>query len=64
MPALHHLDYWPAAGSGAEAYLIQGIGLSAWLLQAGIIHGARDAFPFLLIQLPASCSALSSRSSD
>jgi uncharacterized membrane protein len=39
-------------GSGAEAYPIQGIGLSAWLLQVGIIHGARDAFPFLLIQLP------------
>jgi hypothetical protein len=39
-------------GSGGEAYPIQGIGLSSWLLQAGIIHGARDAFPFLLIQLP------------
>jgi hypothetical protein len=39
-------------GSGAEAYPIQGLGLSAILLQAGIIHGARDAFPFLLIQLP------------
>ena len=39
-------------GSGAEAYPIQGIGLSTWLLQAGIIHGARDAFPFLVIQLP------------
>jgi hypothetical protein len=39
-------------GSGAEAYPIQGIGLSSWLLQTGIIHGARDAFPFLLIQLP------------
>ncbi|HXN00805.1 MAG TPA: glycosyltransferase 87 family protein [Candidatus Dormibacteraeota bacterium] len=39
-------------GSGAEAYPIQGIGLSSWLLQAGIIRGARDAFPFLLIQLP------------
>jgi len=39
-------------GSGSEAYPIQGIGLSSWLLQAGIIHGARDAFPFLLIQLP------------
>jgi uncharacterized membrane protein YqjE len=38
--------------SGGEAYPIQGIGLSSWLLQAGIIHGARDAFPFLLIQLP------------
>jgi hypothetical protein len=39
-------------GSGEEAYPIQGIGLSTWLLQAGIIHGARDAFPFLVIQLP------------
>ena len=39
-------------GSGAEAYPIQGLGLSAILLQAGIIHGARAAFPFLLIQLP------------
>ncbi len=38
--------------SGAEAYPIQGLGLSSLLLQAGIIHGARDAFPFLLIQLP------------
>jgi hypothetical protein len=39
-------------GSGTEAYPIQGIGLSSWLLQTGIIRGARDAFPFLLIQLP------------
>jgi len=39
-------------GNGSEAYPIQGIGLSTWLLQAGIIQGARDAFPFLLIQLP------------
>jgi Glycosyltransferase family 87 len=38
--------------SGAEAYPIQGLGLSAILLKSGIIHGARDAFPFLLIQLP------------
>lgn len=38
--------------SGAEAYPIQGLGLSTILLQAGLIHGARDAFPFLLIQLP------------
>jgi glycosyl transferase family 87 len=38
--------------SGAEAYPIQGLGLSSLLLQAGVIHGARDAFPFLLIQLP------------
>jgi hypothetical protein len=39
-------------GSGAQAYPIQGLGLSSWLLQAGIIHGPRDAFPFLLLQLP------------
>jgi hypothetical protein len=39
-------------GSGAQTYPIQGLGLSAWLLQAGIIRGSRDAFPFLLIQLP------------
>jgi uncharacterized membrane protein YqjE len=44
-------------GSGSEAYPIQGIGLSSWLLQAGIIHGARDAFPFLLIQLPLVTAA-------
>jgi len=39
-------------GGGSETYPIQGIGLSAVLLNAGIIHGSRDAFPFLLIQLP------------
>jgi len=39
-------------GSGSDVYPIQGIGLSSWLLHAGIIHGARDAFPFLAIQLP------------
>jgi uncharacterized membrane protein YqjE len=44
-------------GSGGEAYPIQGIGLSSWLLQAGIIHGARDAFPFLLLQLPLVIAA-------
>ncbi len=44
-------------GSGSEVYPIQGIGLSSWLLQAGIIHGARDAFPFLLIQLPLVIAA-------
>ena len=43
--------------SGAEAYPIQGLGLSSILLQAGIIHGARDAYPFLLIQLPLVISA-------
>ena len=39
-------------GSGREAYPIQGLGLSAWLLHAGLIHGARDPFPFVLIQAP------------
>jgi hypothetical protein len=39
-------------GGGNETYPIQGIGLSAWMLQTGLIHGARDSFPFLLIQLP------------
>jgi hypothetical protein len=38
--------------SGREAYPIQGLGLSAWLLHAGVIHGARDPFPFTLIQMP------------
>jgi hypothetical protein len=44
-------------GGGAETYPIQGIGLSALLLRAGVIHGARDAFPFLLIQLPLVLAA-------
>jgi 4-amino-4-deoxy-L-arabinose transferase-like glycosyltransferase len=44
-------------GSGGEAYPIQGIGLSSWLLQAGIIRGARDAFPFPAIQLPLVLAA-------
>ena len=39
-------------GSGSEAYPIQGVGLASLLLSAGIIHGPRDAFPFLAIQLP------------
>lgn len=43
--------------SGAEAYPIQGLGLSSILLQAGIIHSARDSFPFLLIQLPLVVAA-------
>src|SRR5207245_8804037 len=38
-------------GSGGEAYPIQGIGLSSWLLQAGIIHGARGAVSFLRLHL-------------
>jgi hypothetical protein len=44
-------------GGGTETYPIQGMGLSALLLQAGIIHGPRDAFPFLLIQLPLVLAA-------
>jgi len=44
-------------GSGTDAYPIQGMGLSSWLLQAGIIHGSRDAFPFFLIQLPLVTAA-------
>ena len=44
-------------GGGSETYPIQGIGLSALLLNAGIIHGSRDAFPFLLIQLPPVLAA-------
>src|ERR1700730_9457079 len=35
-------------GSGAEAYPIQGLGLSSWLLPAGIIDGSHDALPFLV----------------
>ena len=44
-------------GSGAETYPIQGMGLSSWLLQVGIIHGPRNGFPFLLIQLPLVAAA-------
>lgn len=44
-------------GGGPETYPIQGIGLSAWLLQVGIINGPRDAFPFFLIQLPLVVTA-------
>jgi hypothetical protein len=44
-------------GGGSNTYPIQGIGLSALLLQLGVIHGARDAFPFLLIQLPLVAGA-------
>src|SRR5438876_852301 len=38
-------------GGGSEAYPINGFGLSAILLSAGVIHGARDAFPFVLLEL-------------
>ncbi|HEX3629540.1 MAG TPA: glycosyltransferase 87 family protein [Candidatus Dormibacteraeota bacterium] len=44
-------------GGGTETYPIQGIGLSAWLLQIGFIHDAREAFPFFLIQLPLVVAA-------
>src|SRR5207302_8144559 len=39
------------AGSGPDAYPINGFGLSAFLLSTGVIHGARDAFPFAAIEL-------------
>ncbi len=38
-------------GGGSEAYPINGFGLSAILLSAGVIHGARDAFPFALLEM-------------
>jgi Glycosyltransferase family 87 len=44
-------------GGGSETYPIQGVGLSALLLNAGVIHGSRDVFPFLLIQLPLVLAA-------
>lgn len=39
------------AGSGVDAYPINGFGLSALLLSHGVIHGARDAFPFALFEI-------------
>ena len=39
------------AGSGVDAYPINGFGLSAFLLSSGVIHGARDAFPFVAIEV-------------
>ena len=36
--------------SGQDAYPIQGLGLSTLLLNAGVIRGARDPFPFFLLQ--------------
>ena len=39
------------AGSGLDAYPINGAGLSAFLLSNGVIHGARDAFPFAAIEV-------------
>jgi len=41
-------------GGGNEAYPINGFGLSAILLSAGAIHGARDAFPFVLLEILAA----------
>jgi Glycosyltransferase family 87 len=38
-------------GSGPEAYPINGFGLSAMLLSAGVIQGARDAFPFAVLEI-------------
>ncbi len=37
-------------GGGADAYPINGFGLSALLLSAGVIHGSRDSFPFAPIE--------------
>jgi uncharacterized membrane protein len=37
-------------GGGADAYPINGFGLSALLLSAGVIHGSREAFPFAPIE--------------
>src|SRR5207237_2967635 len=39
------------AGSGVDAYPINGFGLSAFLLSNGVIHGARDAFPFAAVEV-------------
>src|SRR5438132_1697862 len=41
-------------GSGTDAYPINGFGLSAMLLSAGVIHGPRDAFPFAFLELVAA----------
>jgi Glycosyltransferase family 87 len=41
-------------GNGTEAYPINGFGLSAILLSAGVIHGPRDAFPFALLEMAAA----------
>ena len=41
-------------GGGTDAYPINGFGLSAILLSGGVIHGARDAFPFALLELIAA----------
>jgi hypothetical protein len=41
-------------GSGADAYPINGFGLSAILLSAGVIQGPREAFPFALLEMAAA----------
>ena len=41
-------------GGGGDVYPINGFGLSAILLSAGVIHGARDAFPFALLEMGAA----------
>jgi hypothetical protein len=38
-------------GGGTQAYPINGFGLSSILLSAGVIRGARDAFPFALLEM-------------
>jgi Glycosyltransferase family 87 len=38
------------AGSGVDAYPINGLGLSAFLLSSGLIHGPRDGFPFAVLE--------------
>jgi uncharacterized membrane protein len=42
------------AGGGTAAYPINGFGLSAILLHAGLIHGQRDAFPFAPLEAAAA----------
>ena len=44
------------AGSGVDAYPINGYGLSAFLLSSGVIHGPRDAFPFFVLEIAAGAS--------
>lgn len=39
------------AGSGVDAYPINGYGLSAFLLSNGVIAGPRDAFPFFVFEI-------------
>jgi Glycosyltransferase family 87 len=41
-------------GGGTDTYPINGFGLSAMLLSAGVVQGSRDAFPFALLELVAA----------